>query len=152
MKLADPRESRFEHLHIGLRRDCLDVLRRHPRDEAVHQLAPGPEAVGGCPPDLGQAGHATLKAVAVKIGQSRYTDRVALVGVGRRYTGVNRRDPAICDRQSHVARPSVWQQGLLEMQFGQLKSPASTTSWTARGEHVICIDKWHFCQASTSKI
>ena len=50
VKFPDPGKSRLQHLDIGLRRHRLDIVGRHAADEAIHQLAPGPETVGGrCP-------------------------------------------------------------------------------------------------------
>ena len=46
MELADPREAGLEHFDIELRGHRLDILRLHAEREAVHDLAPGPEAVG----------------------------------------------------------------------------------------------------------
>ena len=45
VELADGGEAGLEHLHVGERRDRLDVVRRELAEEAVHHLAPGPEAV-----------------------------------------------------------------------------------------------------------
>ena len=52
VKFADPRETSFEHLGIGLRRYRLDVIGGHAAGEAIHQLPPGPEIVGGGTPDF----------------------------------------------------------------------------------------------------
>ena len=75
VELGDRREAGFQHLHIGEGRDRLDVIGREPREEAVHHLAPGPEAVGGRPAALGEAGHAALERVAVQVGQAGAAQR-----------------------------------------------------------------------------
>ena len=46
VELADAGEAGLQHLDIELRGDRLDLVRRHRQREAVHHLAPAPEAVG----------------------------------------------------------------------------------------------------------
>ena len=46
VELADAGEAGFKHLDIELRRDRLDLVRRHRQRVAVHHLAPAPETVG----------------------------------------------------------------------------------------------------------
>ena len=85
VELADAREAGLQHLDIELGGDRLDLLGRHRQREAVHHLAPGPEAVGAGAARFGQARHAALEGVAVQIGHAGQQDRVALVaGFGRR--------------------------------------------------------------------
>ena len=74
VELADRGEARFQHLDVGQRRDRLDVVGGHPRQEAVHHLAPGPEAVVLRTMPLGEAGHGALEGMAVHVrhaGQRR---------------------------------------------------------------------------------
>ncbi len=83
VKLADAREARLQHLRERERRDRLELLGIDPRDEPVHQLAPGPEAVFRGPAALRQARDGALKGVTVQIGQSGDADCVALIVLGR---------------------------------------------------------------------
>ena len=46
MELADPGEAGLEHFDIKLRGHRLDIFWLHAVREAVHHLAPSPEAVG----------------------------------------------------------------------------------------------------------
>src|SRR5260370_20249831 len=114
MKLADPSKSSLQHLDIGLRRHRLDFLGVHASDEAIHQLAPGPETVRGCSPNLGKPRHSTLEGVTVQIADSGKPDPVALVaGLGPRAVR-DARDPAVGNRDPDVARPALRQQGFVE--------------------------------------
>ena len=72
VELADRGEAGFQHLDEGEGGDRLDVVGREPVEEAVHDLAPGPEAVGRRPAALGQARHAALEGVAVQVRQARH--------------------------------------------------------------------------------
>ena len=72
VELADRGEAGLQHLDEGEGGDRLDVVGREPVEEAVHDLAPGPEAVGGGPAALGQARHAALEGVAVQVRQARH--------------------------------------------------------------------------------
>ena len=71
VELGNPGEARFEHLHVGLRRDRLEIVRRQPFDEAIHLLTPGPERIGLGAAPFREPRHGALKRVAVQIGQAR---------------------------------------------------------------------------------
>jgi hypothetical protein len=55
----------FQHFHIGKGGDGFDVIGREPRQEAVHQLAPSPEAVVDRTSPFGERGHAARESVAM---------------------------------------------------------------------------------------
>ena len=109
-------ETGFQHLHVGEGGDGIDVLRRKPRQKAVHHLPPGPEAVARRPAPLGEAGHGALEGMAVQIGQAGHGD----AGVALRALGVplplDRADHAVFHRDADMAGPAVRQQRMLEEQ------------------------------------
>lgn len=123
VKLANPGESRLQHLDIGLCCDGLDIISRHPADETIHQLAPGPETVRRCSPDLGETRHSALERVAVQITDAGKPDPVALI-VGLRGTpGDNADDAAGVDGNADVTGPALRQQSLVKKQSPHTSSP-----------------------------
>ena len=98
VELADGGEARFQHLHVGPGGDRLDVVGRHAREEAVHDLAPGPEAVVLRPAPLGEARHGALEGMAVHVGDAGHGDaREPLRSRRGRGAGLDGRDPAALD-------------------------------------------------------
>ena len=83
VELADPGEARLQHLHVGPCRYRLDVVGRHAREEPVHHLAPGPEAVVLRPAPLDETGHGALEGVAVHVGDTRHGDAGEALGTRR---------------------------------------------------------------------
>ena len=72
VELADRRIAGLKHLDIGERRDRLDIVRRHPVEEAIHQGTPGPEAVAPVgAARFRQPGHGALEGMAVQIARCR---------------------------------------------------------------------------------
>src|SRR6266850_945671 len=71
VKLPHLRETAFEHFRIGERGNGFELIGIDPLDELVHELAPGPEAIAFRTTPLREPGDATLKRVAVQIGNSR---------------------------------------------------------------------------------
>ena len=117
VELADRGEADLEHLHVGEGGDRLDVIGRKPGEEAIHHLAPGPEAVGGLATMLGKAGHAALERMAVQVGQARHGDTGEVLGAVARGAVGDRHDGAVSDREAHVARPAGGQQHMVEEQL-----------------------------------
>ncbi len=109
VELADARKAGFQHLHIKLRGYGLDLPGRHRQSEAVHHLAPAPEAVRAGAARFGKASHAALEGVAVQIGHAGNEEGVALVAGQEIRLRRQRRDPAFFDRQAHVRMPAVRQ-------------------------------------------
>ena len=71
MELGDAGVAGLEHLDVDERGDRLDVLGGQHVEEAVHQLAPGPEAVLARAAPLGHPGHRPLEGVAVQVRHRR---------------------------------------------------------------------------------
>lgn len=122
VKLADAREAAFEHLQKGLRCDGLDIVGSHAVDEAIHRVAPGPEAVLATiktrPALLGETRHAALEGMAVQVGQARQADFVALVPGLSRCAACNGVDATIDQGESHIVGPAFGQQQRMEPQAG----------------------------------
>jgi hypothetical protein len=71
VKLPHLRETALEHLRIGERCDSLQLVRIDPFDELIHELTPRPEAIALGTAPLREPCNATLKRVAVQIGNAR---------------------------------------------------------------------------------
>ena len=99
---------------------CSGVEARH---EAVHDLAPGPEAVLLRPGALGQAGHGPLEGVAVQVGHARAAP--ARPGAPRRGGPASApsavtaaiRSPSASTSNSTSRRPAVGQQRVSAKSF-----------------------------------
>jgi imidazolonepropionase len=122
VKLADAREPAFEHLQESLGRNGLDIVGFHVVDEAVHRLAPGPEAVlasikAGAAL-LGETRHAALEGMAVQVGQTGQADLVALVVRLCRRAACNGLDTAVGQGEPHIVGPALGQQQRMEPQAG----------------------------------
>ncbi len=138
MELADAGEAAFQHFHVGLGGDGLHCLRAQVGQEAVHQLAPAPEAVTVAATDLGQAGHAALERVAVQVGQARQQQANAGITVLRALPRFNAGDAAALHLQAHVARPALGQQGVGGMET--VRGTRIGHGWTTRNGRLYCID------------
>ncbi len=120
VELADRGEAGFQHLHVGERRDRLDVVGREPLEEAVHHLAPGPEAVGrrtaafaqARPCRAGTRGNADSGDPAPQC--RRCARRRSCARAGR-----NRGDDTVGDRDADIARPAGGKQGMIEEQIAR---------------------------------
>jgi len=138
VELANPGEPGFQHLHIGLLGDRLHGLGLQMRQEAVHQLAPAPEAVPAVAADLGQPGHATLEGVAVQVAQARQGDgQRGITRLGRHPRGHLDQLAALAG-DAHIARPALWQQcaGGVEGRGRQ----RIRHGWTTGKGRLYCID------------
>jgi hypothetical protein len=72
VELRDRGEPVLQQLGVELRGDGLRIFRREAPDEAVHRLAPGPEAVApGGAAALRPTGHGALEGVGVEVGHAR---------------------------------------------------------------------------------
>ncbi len=113
VELAHRGVAGLQHLQEDQRRDGLDLLGRQPVQEAVHQLAPGPEAVAPRRAPLGHPGHGALEGVAVQVAERRQQRVDAGIAGGGVGAGVDRGDgPAIAEAQPDILRPARGQQGL----------------------------------------
>ena len=124
VKFADAGEAGLQHLDIGLGRNGFDIFGREAVEEAVHDLAPGPEIVAFRSARLGQPRHAALEGVAVQIGEARNRDGVArVVGLGRD-AGFDAQDFSAIQRQPDIIGPAIRQKRRGEPQ---------TRSWSDLG-------------------
>jgi methanogenic corrinoid protein MtbC1 len=82
MEFADAGEAGFEHLDIGKGGNRPQFVRAHAFEEAIHDLAPGPETVVAGAASFGEPRHPALKGVAVQIAETGKADGVVFV-VGR---------------------------------------------------------------------
>ena len=73
-----------QHLDIEVRGDRFGVRRRHALDEAVHELAPGPEIVRRRSARLGEAGHRALEGVRMQVRHARQHRPGEALAVARR--------------------------------------------------------------------
>ena len=67
VELADGGVAGFQHFRVELHRHGVQRIGIQPAGEAVHQLAPGPEAVGRIGLVFGQAGHRALEGVRMGV-------------------------------------------------------------------------------------
>lgn len=114
VELADARETPLQHLEIGEGGDRLDVVRREAAEEAVHDLAPGPEAVGTGAAPFGEARHPALESVAMQVRNTRDGDprnRPVAVGSG---VPLDSRDQSALDPNSDVLGETGRQEGVAE--------------------------------------
>ncbi len=110
MEFTHPREAAFQHLEEGLRRDRLDIVGFHPVDEAIHRLAPGPEAVFAGAAPLGEARHAALEGMAVQVGQPGQADLVPFVRGHCSRALRHRSDTTLDHGEPHIVRPALGQE------------------------------------------
>jgi hypothetical protein len=111
MEFAHRRIAALEHLDVQPARDRRERVGRDLQREAVHQVAPAPEAVGGIRAVFGEPRHRALERVRMQVrhagqhgpGRARRARRRVGIGAhaGQRAGGV----PA----QQHVAAPAVGQ-------------------------------------------
>src|SRR6185437_673189 len=120
VKLADARKTGLEHLRECQRGDRLELIRVHPLDEPVHELAPGPEAVRRGAATLREPRDGTLKSVAVEVGQPGDSDGVPLITVSGVDVRLDGKDVAVLPGDAHVPGPSAGQQGRFEPESGCL--------------------------------
>lgn len=110
VELADAGIARLQHLHEGEGRQCLRLFGRKGEGEAVHHLAPGPEAVPPRPALLGQPGEAALERMAMEVREAGEQDvDLGVAGTGGGIGG-DGGDPVACHRQAQVAGPALGQQ------------------------------------------
>ncbi len=138
MELADAGEAAFQHFHVGLGGDGLHRVRTQMGQEAVHQLAPAPEAVTVTAADLGQASHAALEGMAVQVGQARHQDAGAGVAVLGALPRADRRDATVLHLQADIAGPTLGQQGVGGMET--VRGTRIGHGWTTRNGRLYCID------------
>ena len=70
VEFAGTRIASLEHLDEQLRADVVQRLGRQPAGEAIHQLAPGPEAVRALRSALGHSRHRALEGMGMDIGNT----------------------------------------------------------------------------------
>src|SRR5581483_7791077 len=98
------REAGLEHLHIELGCHRLAIVGAHTMGEAIHDLAPSPETVGGGPSYLRKAGHTALEGMAVEVGHARKTDRMTLIADMWRRASLDGGDDTSVDIDPDIAR------------------------------------------------
>ena len=136
VELADRGEAALQHFQLHQTCDGFDMIGRQPGIEGVHQLPPGPEAVGAGAAPFGQPGHGALEAVRVQIGHARHgraqPDRARFSRASAR----DRHDHAVrihCD--TDMTGPSVGQQHV----FGMKLSHSAGPGWTDSSAGNYCI-------------
>ena len=115
VELADGGVAGLQHLDVQLGRDRLELLGRDREREAIHQVAPGPEAVGtACSggAELGQPGERALEGVRVQVrhaGHDRARGVAARRG-GRRAGAYLGQHAALVPDELDIAGPAARQQ------------------------------------------
>jgi hypothetical protein len=61
----------LEHFDVQLTGDDAELFRADFSDEAIHQVAPGPETVVGIASHFRQSRHGALEGVGVQVGHAR---------------------------------------------------------------------------------
>ena len=117
VKLRDRGIALAQHLGIKLGGDRLHIVRADLRDQPVHGLAPGPEAVILAAGPFGQSRHGALKGVGMQVGHAG-DDDLRIIVAGGLCVRFDLQDAAIhrIVMDQHVSRPAVGQQGLLREQ------------------------------------
>src|SRR5690606_37956034 len=116
--------------------------RVQPVQEAVHQLAPAPEAVATGSAHFGQAGHRPLEGMAVQVAQPRHYRPQGVIAVLPRGSSDDRGDPPLHALDAHIACPAFGQQRLWGMEAGCLGGGAGN-HWTLSGYRTYCIYKYN---------
>lgn len=103
--------SALEHFDIQLTGDHLHLLRRQALHQAVHQIAPGPEAVLRVARHFRQPGHRALESVGVQVRHARHRiavqpDAALRFSVGGNLSQITLR----IDVQPDVMRPALREQ------------------------------------------
>lgn len=103
--------SALEHFDIQLTGDHLHLLRRQALHQAVHQIAPGPEAVLRVTRHFRQPGHRALESVRVQVRHARHRiavqpDAALRFSVGGNLSQITLR----IDVQPDVMRPALREQ------------------------------------------
>lgn len=139
VELAHAGEAGFEHFHVGLLGDGLHRFGLQVRQEAVHQLAPAPEAVTALPADLGQPGHAPLESVTVQVAQPRQRDGQRGVARLGGHAGTHLGQAAAGAHNAHIAGPALRQQCVGGME-NKGRGGGGWHHWTSRKWRLYCID------------
>ena len=114
MEFADAGEAALEHLHVGKRRDRLDVIGRKLRQEPVHRLAPGPKGVVDRSATLGETSERALERVAMQVRQPRQGNAADLFPDIAGSPSRDLDDHAILDPHVDIARPTAGQKCIIE--------------------------------------
>ena len=103
MKFRDGGVARLQHLDEQLGRDDLQLRRLKAVGEAIHRLAPGPEAVARRHAKLRGPGHPPLKGMAVGIGHAGDHNATDALGIRWRHTLFHLGNGAVvAERDIHV--------------------------------------------------
>ncbi|MNN65590.1 hypothetical protein D3C81_1811020 [compost metagenome] len=101
----------LEHFDIQLAGDDLQLLRGDLPDQAVHQVAPGPEAVVGVAGDFRQTRHGALEGMRVQVGHAGQQRAGQALGAFGRSTRLDAGHMAIAgDLDTDMAGPARRQQ------------------------------------------
>src|SRR5262249_19594942 len=117
-KRADVGKARFQHLGEAQRGDRLELLGTDAVEEAVHELAPAPEAVRARRAPFRQSRETPLKRMTVQVRQSRQRDRVALIARLRLRSGAELLDASGARGDAPASRPTRRQQRRLKPEAG----------------------------------
>ena len=113
VELAHGRVTGFQHLDIELCCYRADLLGIQARQELVHDVAPGPEAVLAAGPGaLGQPGHGPLESVTVQVRHARQHRAGQTHGSTRGFhIRLDRRDGSgVIDTDQYIVGPALGQQ------------------------------------------
>ncbi len=102
----------LEHLDVQLAGNDLQLLRGDLADQAIHQLAPGPEAVVGVARDFRQPSHGPLERMRVQVGHAGQQGPGQAFGAFGRSVGFDAAEQAVTGHfEADVTGPTRRQQG-----------------------------------------
>jgi hypothetical protein len=143
VELPHAGEAALQHLHEGLSRDGLDLIRAEPVKEAVHPSAPSPEIVVNGATHFSETRHPSLETMAVDIAEAGH-DRAGGIVLHRLWLAcLDGADHAVFDRHAHVPRPAAWKQRRLKPQHlphldsGSVASPNRETEAMRDGSDAV---------------
>ncbi len=114
----------LEHFDVQLTGDDAELIGADFSDEAVHQIAPGPETVVGVAGHFGQSSHGALEGVRVQVGHSRQQRPAQAFGAVCAGIGVDSGQQAIgADLETYIVGPSLRQQCAFGKEGGHRSAP-----------------------------
>ncbi|MNL02851.1 hypothetical protein D3C87_1233720 [compost metagenome] len=124
MKFRHRGVTGLEHFDVQLTGDNAELFRADFSDEAIHQVAPGPETVVRIARHFRQPGHGPLEGVGVQVRharQQRTTQPFGAICVG---IGLNMGQNAVgVDLKTYIVGPSTRQQRAFGKEGGHGSAP-----------------------------
>ncbi|MNR37805.1 hypothetical protein D3C85_1558590 [compost metagenome] len=119
MEFGDRGVAGLEHFDVQLTGDDLQLFRADLADQAIHQLAPGPEAVVRVAGHFREPGHGALEGVRVQVGHAWQQRTGQAFGVFGRGVGLDAGQQAVsADLDSDVFGPACRQQSTFGKEDG----------------------------------